>query len=120
MKKFNTLLDAAKMASTLYTGWRFAYSDEEYDIEGLLDIASVHDSENPIDEDSFYVVSLGGAIGLCQDSDDIDWLFIQTPDTKENLPGTYSQPTGAKFCFNCGKPVSPGANFCMSCGTRLA
>jgi len=23
------------------------------------------------------------------------------------------------FCYNCGKPISPGAKFCRNCGTKL-
>lgn len=59
MKRFNTMLEAAEFAATFCKSWSFATSN----------------SENPADEDSFYVVSPSGAIGFCVDGKDIDWLF---------------------------------------------
>ena len=53
MRKFNSLYQAASLASTLSKGWSFSTSDERYDTESLLTISEVHDSENPADEDSF-------------------------------------------------------------------
>jgi hypothetical protein len=79
MERFDTLLEAAEFAATLCRSWSFATADERYDAEGLLSLAEISDSEDPIDEDSFYVVSLSGAIGLCVDGEDIDWLFCPTP-----------------------------------------
>ncbi len=76
MKQFNTMLKAAEYAVTCCGSFRFATSDEKYDTKGLLGIAEVSDAENPADEDSFYVVSPGGAIGFCEDGEDIDWLFL--------------------------------------------
>jgi hypothetical protein len=76
MKIFNTLLEAAEFAATRCKSWSFATADERYDAEGLLVLAETSDSEDPIDEDSFYVVSPAGAIGLCEDGEDIDWLFL--------------------------------------------
>jgi hypothetical protein len=76
MDKFNTLLEAAQLAATRCGSWSFATSDDRYDVKGLLVLAELSDSEDPIDEDSFYVVSSAGAIGLCNDGEDIDWLFL--------------------------------------------
>ena len=39
-------------------------------------LAEVSDAENPVDGDSFYVVSPGGAIGCYKNDEDIDWLFL--------------------------------------------
>jgi len=57
MKRFYTLLEAAEFATTLCKSWSFATADERYDAEGLLVLAETSDSEDPIDEGSFYVVS---------------------------------------------------------------
>lgn len=119
MKQFTTLLEAAELAVTLATGWRFATSDERYDAKGLLVLAEMGDSENPIDEDSFYVVSPAGAIGLCEDGEDIDWLFLSDAALNEDLPSTYHAVSQIKFCPKCGSGVVPGAHFCSKCGGKL-
>ena len=119
MKQFTTLLEAAELAVTLATGWRFATSDERYDAKGLLVLAEMGDSENPIDEDSFYVVSPAGAIGLCEDGEDIDWLFLTGSSEDEDLPATYQVDPQINFCPKCGSGVVSGARFCGACGAKL-
>jgi hypothetical protein len=57
MERFGTLLEAAEFAATLCRNWSFADSDERFDVKGLLILAETCDSEDHIDEDSFYVVS---------------------------------------------------------------
>ena len=119
MERFDTLLEAAELAVTLATGWRFATSDERYDAKGLLVLAEMSDSENPIDEDSFYVVSPAGAIGLCADGEDIDWLFLSDAAPNEDLPLAYQVAAQVKFCPKCGFGVASGARFCEKCGNKL-
>ena len=119
MKIFNTLLDAAEFAATLCRNWSFATADERYNAEGLLTLAEISDSEDPIDEDSFYVVSPAGAIGLCEDGEDIDWLFLSDNAPNEDLPLTYQASEQVKFCTGCGSPTIPGARFCGKCGISL-
>ncbi len=119
MKQYDSLLEAAEFASTLATGWRFAYSSDEYEKTALLSLAETSDSENPIGEDSFYVVSPSGAIGLCEDGEDIDWQFLSNPDTGEDLPTTFAVAPQVKFCPKCGAPVVPGARFCNKCGGKF-
>ena len=119
MERFDTMLEAAERAATRCGGWSFATSDDRYDVKGLLVLAEASDSENPIDEDSFYVVSPAGAIGLCEDGEDIDWLFLSDAAPNEDLPLTYQAEPQIKFCPNCGAPVIPGARFCGKCGNRL-
>ncbi|MGI6145725.1 MAG: zinc ribbon domain-containing protein [Clostridia bacterium] len=46
-----------------------------------------------------------GAIGFCEDGEDIDWLFLPVPQIN--------------FCPKCGTPVVPGARFCGKCGISL-
>ena len=57
MERFDSLLEAAEFAAARCKSWSFATADERYDEQGLLVLAETSDSENPIDEDSFYVVS---------------------------------------------------------------
>jgi len=118
MNRFNSMREAAEFATTLCAGWSFATSDEKYDKKGLLGIAEINDEENPADEDSFYVVSPSGAIGFCEDGEDIDWLFLSGSGGGE-LPATYQPYPQIKFCPKCGSPVVPGARFCGACGVKL-
>ena len=119
MERFNTLLEAAEFSATRCTSWRFATSSDRYDVSSLLALAETSDSEDPIDEDSFYVVSPAGAIGLCNDGEDIDWLFLSDNAPNEELPLTYTSAPQIKFCPKCGAPVIPGARFCEKCGEKL-
>jgi hypothetical protein len=85
MNRFDTMLEAAEFAATLCAGWSFAYSDDRYEKKAAGTCRN-HDQENPADEDSFYVVSPAGAIGLCEDGEDIDWLFLSYAAPNEDLP----------------------------------
>jgi len=119
MERFNTLLETAEFSATRCTSWRFATSSDKYDVSSLLALAETSDSEDPIDEDSFYVVSPAGAIGLCNDGEDIDWLFLPDNEANEDLPLTYQAVPQMKFCSQCGEPIATSANFCGKCGNRL-
>ena len=84
------MLEAAEYADTLQQ-LGFAYSNTEvYDSAKLLVSFQMSDEENPVDEDSFYVVSPSGTIGLCQDGEEIDWLFLSSCAVDEDLPATLS------------------------------
>lgn len=117
-QRYITLSDAAKTAVSRCERWCFATSDEQYDSVGLLRIAQVHDQETCTDEDSFYIVSPGGAIGFSEDEESIEWLFIPLNCT-EYLALSFETAPAINFCGECGKPVSPGARFCGACGTKL-
>ncbi len=119
MERFDTLLEAAEFSVTRCTSWSFATSNDRYDVKGLLVLAELSDSEDPIDEDSFYVVSSAGAIGLCNDGEDIDWLFLSDAAPNEDLPLTYQAEPQIKFCSKCGSSAVLGARFCGKCGTAL-
>lgn len=120
MERFDTMLEAAEFATTLCGSFHFATSNDRYDAKGLLALAETSDSENPIDEDSFYVVSPAGAIGLCEDGEDIDWLFLTDSGIEANLPTTYQLDPQINFCPKCGFGVVPGARFCGQCGIALS
>ena len=119
MERFDTLLEAAEFSATRCTSWSFATSNDRYDVKGLLVLAETSDSEDPIDEDSFYVVSPAGAIGLCEDGEDIDWLFLSDNAPNEDLTLTYGSVPQMKFCPKCGLPVVSGSQFCGKCGCEL-
>ena len=119
MERFDTMLEAAEFAATLCGSWSFATSNDRYDIKSLPVLAETSDSEDPIDEDSFFVVSSAGAIGLCNDGEDIDWLFLSDNAPNEDLPLSYQDVPQIKFCSKCGSGVVPGARFCGQCGTAL-
>jgi ribosomal protein L40E len=119
MDKFIPMLEAAEFAATLCGSWSFATSNDRYDVKGLLVLAETSDSENPVDEDSFYVVSPNGAIGFCEDGEEIDWLFLSDAALNEDLPSTYHAVSQIKFCPKCGSGVVPGAHFCSKCGGKL-
>lgn len=119
MENFNTMQEAAELAVTRCGSWSFATSKDRYDATGLLALAEMSDSEDPIDEDSFYVVSPAGAIGLCEDGEDIDWLFLTGSSEDEDLPATYQVDPKINFCPKCGSGVVSGARFCGACGAKL-
>ncbi len=119
MERFNTLLEAAEFAATRCKSWNFATADDRYDVKDLLVLAETSDSENPIDEDSFYVVSPSGAIGFCDDGEEIEWLFLSDAAPNEDLPLMYQTAAQVKFCPKCGSGVVSGARFCGACGAKL-
>lgn len=116
--RYTSLFEAAGIAATRCNRWRFATADEVYDHNSLLGIAEIHDAENPTDEDSFYLVSPGGAIGFSEDGESIDWLFLPQNRT-EDLPLTVRLEAMINFCAKCGERVTPGARFCGACGAKL-
>lgn len=119
MKLFNSLHEAAEFATSLAGQWSFAHSDTVYAPEALLVLAQTSDAQDPIDEDSVYVVSDGGSIGLCEDEEDIDWLFIADQDKVSVLPDTFEGAGKSGFCSQCGQAVEAGARFCDQCGASL-
>ena len=121
MERFNTMMEAAEFAAARSNSWSFAYSQNDvYNRTTLLTTAEMHDQENPADEDSFYVVSPGGAIGFCEDGEDIDWLFLSSSGSEEDLPVMFTAAPQVKFCPKCGSGIVPGAHFCGECGGRLS
>lgn len=117
-QRYSTLSDAVETAVSRCKKWRFATSDDLYESTGLRGIAQVHDEEACTDEDSFYIVSPGGAIGFSEDGEAIAWLFLPLHCT-EDLPLSLETVPEINFCGKCGKPVSSGARFCGACGTKL-
>lgn len=116
--RYTTLSEAAEKAATRCGGWCFATSDEQYDRASLQSLAQIHDEESGTDEDSFYVVSPGGAIGFSEDGETIDWLFLPLNSTEE-LPLVLEPETLVNFCPQCGSRITSDHRFCGNCGAKL-
>ncbi|MGI6449210.1 MAG: zinc ribbon domain-containing protein [Desulfitobacteriia bacterium] len=118
--RYATLSEAAEKAVTRCDGWHFATSeDEQYDRASLQGVAQIHDEESGADEDSFYVVSPGGAIGFSEDGEIIDWLFIPLNSSTEELPLVLGPETAMNFCPKCGGSITSDQRFCGACGAKL-
>ncbi len=120
MKKFTELSKAAEYALTITGRWQLAESDERYGRASLPGLAEASDAENPLDEDDFYLVSPGGAIGMCMDGDEIDWLFLPTEGSEEELPYSFLEISKTNGCPQCKNPVNESDHFCGSCGQKLS
>lgn len=87
MEKFETLVEACEFATTRCNDWRFMTTRERYGKKSIVDMAKISDQESPADEDNFYLVSPGGAVGFCEDEESaIEWWFIPNPNNGESLP----------------------------------
>ena len=60
-----------------------------------------------------------GAIGLCDDGEDIDWLFLSDTAPNEDLPTEYRAESQINFCPKCGASTVSNARFCGKCGVKL-
>lgn len=116
--KYTSLSKAAEAAATHCDRWRFATADEFYDSDSLQGIAELHDEEVYVEEESFYVVSPGGAIGFSEDGKAIEWLFIPV-NSVEELPLSLEPETANNLCPKCGGHTAPGDRFCGACGAKL-
>ncbi len=76
MEQFNSLTAAAKLAVTRCKSWQFSASGTKYDTPRLLELAAISDSECPLKNNGFYLVDQAGAIGLCVNDKNIDWMFL--------------------------------------------
>lgn len=119
MERFNTMLEAAELAVTLCGSWSFAISNDRYDVKGLLVLAETSDSEDPIDRGQLLCGYRLPEPGLCEDGEDIDWLFLSDNAPNEDLPLTYQAVPQIKFCSKCGASIDPSARFCGQCGKAL-
>ncbi len=122
MEKFSSMEEAVEFAATLCNSWTDAFSaDNRYNADDMAGMAEINDDEHPLDEDDdgFYAVSPAGAIGISDDGEGINWLFISGHAPNEDLPAQFTAAIQARFCFKCGAPVVPGARFCEQCGNAF-
>lgn len=142
---FRSLVNALAAAMTRCVVWHYADSDEKYNALQLFRFAEDFDRENPIRDNSFYMVSAEGAIGVSPGAEYLTrWMFIPSMDEasveklradirqleEEAKPKPEPEPAPApapepqppvrraRFCPNCGTPYkSDEAKFCANCGT---
>ncbi len=81
--RFRTLMEAAIDASSYSSEWLFQNDQsQKFDTTTLISMAEMHDNENPLDDDSVYVVLEDGSIGERPEGEAVEWLF--TPSDKDD------------------------------------
>ena len=79
-RTFKLMEDAGKYAAEFSGNWRFKDEDEIYDSSFMIFSCSENDAAqglDPDDDDSYYIVSSEGVIGLTEDNgQSVDWLYF--------------------------------------------
>ena len=79
---YHSLLHALAVAMTRCVIWRYAGTEDKYNVLQLFRFAEDFDKEHPIHDRSFYMVSAEGAIGVSPGMEYLTkWMFI--PDMDE-------------------------------------
>ena len=79
---YHSLLHALAAAMTRCVIWRYAGTEDKYNVLQLFRFAEDFDKEHPIQDRSFYMVSAEGAIGVSPGMEYLTkWMFI--PDMDE-------------------------------------
>lgn len=79
---YHSLLHALAAAMTRCVIWRYAGTEDKYNVLQLFNFAKNFDQEHPIKDRSFYMVSAEGAIGVSPGMEYLTkWMFI--PDMDE-------------------------------------
>lgn len=89
-----SLMHALATAMTRCVVWRYADTEDKYDVLQLFNFAKDFDQENPIKDRSFYMVSAEGAIGVSPGMEYLTkWMFIPAMDEAsiEKLQGDIRQ-----------------------------
>lgn len=89
-----SLLHALAVAMTRCVVWRYADSDDKYNVLQLFNFAKDFDQEQPIKDRSFYMVSAEGAIGVSPGVEYLTkWMFLPDMDEAsiEKLQGDIRQ-----------------------------
>ena len=75
--RFRTFMEASITASSHCSKWKYNDgSSDIYDTDSLVGMAEIHDAENQLDDDTFYIVLEDGSIGVKKDCEAVDWAFI--------------------------------------------
>ena len=89
-KTFKTMEDAAKYAAGICTAWKFKDEDEHIDKDFFIFSCGEQDAACGLDQnddESYYVVSDEGAVGLTEDDGEcIDWLYLPVGRSLASLP----------------------------------
>lgn len=89
-----SLMHALATAMTRCVVWRYADTDDKYNVLQLFNFAKDFDQEQPIKDRSFYMVSAEGAIGVSPGLEYLTkWMFIPAMDEAsiEKLQGDIRQ-----------------------------
>ena len=107
-EKSRSMKDAVALAVQRASQWHFKDEEELSDASYISFAAEEHDSEyglDPEDEESYYVVTDDGAIGLTEDGGaSVDWLFIPKGRSLGDYPEDLTEKSTQIFCSTCGKP----------------
>lgn len=122
-EKSRSMKDSVALAVQRASQWHFKDEDELSDVSYLSFAAEEHDSEyglDPEDEESYYVVTDDGAIGLTEDDGaSVDWLYIPKGHSLEEYPEVLAEESTQIFCSSCGKPNPGDSVFCTWCGAKI-
>ena len=76
-----SLMHALAVAMARCVIWRYADTEDKYDVIQLVNFAKDFDQEHPIKDNSFYMVSAEGAIGVSPGMEYLTkWMFIPAMD----------------------------------------
>ena len=139
---FPYLMQAVAVAYQIVPAWRYASDGTPCSVLDLYQAAKKYDETHPRKEDdnSFFYVTLEGAIGHCPTGVEfqVTWLFypmepgkerdavllkvkeeLEAADKAAKAPAAEPAPR-KRFCSNCGAPIkNPDAKFCTNCGASL-
>ena len=144
---FPYMMQAVAVAYQLIPAWRHAGNGAPCSFLDLFQTARKYDETHPRKEDdnSFFYVTLEGAIGYCPTGLEfqITWLFYPMEPGKERdavlakvkaemeaaekaaveaeaAATAAAQAPKKRVCSNCGAPIkNPDAKFCTNCGASL-
>ncbi len=131
MDTLKNLTAAAELASSRCAGWFSAENGEYFTPDLLLFTARTLENDPEMGEDTLYLVSAEGALGIAAKWEYmVQWLFIPLQENPKRIVAAAQlmQEAGEapaeeadvkRFCRNCGHPLKPGQAFCTNCGTRL-
>ena len=144
---FPYMMQAVAIAYQMVPAWRHAANGTPCSILDVFQAARKYDETHPRqkDDNSFFYVTLEGAIGYCPTGVEfqITWLFypmepgeerdailakvkdeVEAAEKAEAAAAAAAASAAAapkkRFCSNCGAPIkNPEARFCTNCGQAL-
>ena len=88
--RFRSFMEATITASSYCSKWNYVGSDEVFDTDSLIAMAEIHDAENQLDDDSFYIVLEDGSIGVKKDCEAVEWAFIPS-DAESDIRDSFDE-----------------------------
>ena len=140
MIRIDTMLQAVEEAGKTCEYWMLLETGQVLHKEIMIALANKHDQELTLPDEGFYMVSKEGAIGIAVRYEYLtQWLFLPAepeaiergriedenamyleairtmPDSGQQVDADQGE---ARFCGDCGAPLSPGVKFCTVCGRK--